>query len=297
MALRGISRQGGSLAAVGGLVVVVVLCAPQRAAAEELVMVAPLVPLGVDRREAAKVERWIAASTAELARPRLLSGKRVHARLRAAGAGCLQEPSCLARAARTLSATQVLSGEVGSAGRAHVLYLRLRAAADGSLLRAESAVLDPKKGVRGPLLALLTKLLDPRRYVGELAVASNVASSWVYLDGRRVGRGRTLVLKQVGAGTHALRLTHPEHQDFVRFVSVPFRARARIMATMVPLKVARHQMKFVAGEPLTSAELPWYRRWWAVAAFGAVIFAAATTTAALLPKDPASDHALTIIRP
>jgi hypothetical protein len=187
----------------------------------------------------------------------------------------------------------MLVGDVGSIGGANVVYLQL--INNNAVSGRESAVLDPRKGLRSAVRALLYKLLLPRRYTGSLSVQSNVADSWVYLDGRRVGRGRVVDLPAVRAGRHALRITHPAHGDFVRFVELAFRQRVVVKAKLEPIEVQSQRMSYLAGKPLTDGELPWYRRWWAVATFGAVIVAATTVIVAVLPQDVDRDRAVTVI--
>lgn len=260
--------------------------APRRA------VVAPFSALGISPKEAQRVQRWVMSAAASMSQLRFRRVKALDRRL-ARSPGCVADVRCLGKLVKRLRLGTVLVGDVGSIGGAYVVYLQL--IEDGAVTSRESGVLDPRQSLRAAVRALLYKALLPRRYTGSLRVRSNVAAAWVYLDGRRVGRGKVVDISAVRVGRHALRVTHPAHRDFVRFVELAFRQRAVVDAELSPIEVQSQKMSYLAGKPLTDSELPWYRRWWVVATFGAAIFATATAVIATLPQDVERDRALTVV--
>ncbi|MBW2732914.1 MAG: PEGA domain-containing protein [Deltaproteobacteria bacterium] len=273
------------------LSLLLVLAHSAAAARPRNVVLAPFSALGITPKEAQRVRRWVMSAAASMPRLRFRQAKGLERRLGRRPA-CLADARCVARLAKKLRLGAVLVGDVGSIGGANIVYLQLLMG--GKVRARESAVLDPRRGLRAGVRSLLYKLLLPRRYTGAVHIHSNIADSWVYLDGRRVGRGKDIKLS-VRVGRHALRVTHPAHRDFVRFIEVVFRRRVSIQATLEPIAVQSYRMRYLVGKPLTDSELPWYRRWWAVAAVGSVLFATATVLVAVLPQDVDRDHAVTVI--
>jgi hypothetical protein len=252
---------------------------------------APFGALGIEGKDVKRVRRWLRAAATSLPGISLRRSKRLRRQL-ARTPGCT-ELACIAKAGRRVGATHIVVGHVGSIGGAYVVYLQLLRGS-GTVTRRANGLLDPRKGLRGSARALLFRLLLPQRFTGKLAVDVNVKGSWIYLDGQRVGRGPKLRLDKVAVGKHALRITHEAHRDFVRFVRVPFGRTAKIAADLERIEAQATEMKLAGAKPLTDAELPWYRRWWAVAAFGAVLVAATTTAVVLIPKGVDRDMTATV---
>ena len=284
---QGRRRAPLALGVVGALGLLVLMASPVQA--RRVGVIGPLNPLGISRADARKVQRWVAAAASAVPGYRWRNASRLVRMLRKPGsAGCAARPDCLAAAARNIGADVVVTGDVGSLGGAFMVYLRA-VTPGGSPPRSVSGVADPgKRGVRQAVRGLLFQLLAPGAYTGELEIEVDVPGAWIYLDGQRVGRGPRRTLRNVKVGTHALRVTHEDHRDFVRFVKVAFAEKMRVRVALSAIPVGSGRMRLVGGQgarPLSSSELPWYRRWWAVAGLGAVVFAAtATTVALLLPR-------------
>ena len=206
---------------------------------------------------------------------------------------CLASSACLAKLARRVGASWAVGGEVGRLGSGYIVYLRLVDRASREV-RAISAVVDvrrPRTGAR----ELAYRLLLPARFVGTLAVKIDVQDAWVYIDGRRVAKSPVEALRNVPVGTHALRVTHPEYRDFVRFVRVDFDRRATVEVRLSAFPVARGHMR-LATRTLRDHELPWYRRWWALTVFGAVVAGATTAVILSIPRDVSADRKVVISR-
>lgn len=270
------------------LVVTLVLATAGSAAARTTGVIAPFNALGISRAEAARVQRWLAAAASAVPGHRWLASARLRRQLRRARQGdCAYRPECIGPMARRAGAQVVVVGDVGSLSGGFMLYLRL-VDGDGKQLRAVNSVLQPDRpGLRRKLRALAYQLLAPGRYTGTVQVEVDVENAWIYLDGRRVARSPARALHGVSVGTHALRVTHEAYRDYVRFVDVPFggTAEVKVGLSACPIKAGQMELSHrTAGEPLTSGEMPWYRRWWAVAAFGAVVMAAAATTVGIVSR-------------
>jgi len=272
---------------------VVALVAASSPAAARTLALAPFSPLGIPAADARKVQHWFVRSAGRLPVRRWIMPKRLRRQLRQRP-DCTSSAPCLAAVARRVGAWGIVRADVGSIGGAFVVYLSL-IKKNGKRVRSVDGLIDP----RAPATAavpLLYRLLLPARYTGALEIAVNLDNAWIYLDGRRVARGRRAVVDKVPVGTHALRITHDGYRDFVQFVEVGFQRRERIAAKLTPLPVLAKEMRLASGKPLTDAELPWYRRWWAVAAFGAVLFASAATAVALIPRAVSHDREM-VVRP
>lgn len=276
----------------GGALLLLLLGASSSAARANPVALAPLGGLAVEASEVRKVERRLRAALSRLSGFRLLPREWLAGPLRAPGNyDCRDRPECLGPLAARHGARQVISGNVGEIGGEYVVYLKLITRA-GATLRSVSGVLASAEGAESRATrALLLQLLDPDRHCGALRIVVNVDDAWMYLDGRRVARGRAAFVPCVPVGTHALRITHEARQDDVRFVPIEFEQTSLVRAHLGAVLSHTKEMKLRrADAPMTDAELPWYRRVWAVAAFGALVTAAVATTVALLPRSIEADR-------
>jgi hypothetical protein len=198
-----------------------------------------------------------------------------------------------------MGVSMVISGDVGSLSGAYMIYLRL-VDSTGRSVRSVSGVLDPNKpGLRKAVRGLATQLLSPRRYVGTLGIEVDVEKAWIYLNGQRLAQSPTLPLRNIPVGTHALRVTHEAYRDFVRFIKVGFGERidVNVKLSAFPVRASQMRLDNRGGGPLSDLELPWYRRWWAVAGVGAVILAATTVTVAILAGRSISRDSEVVVRP
>ena len=100
----------------------------------------------------------------------------------------------------------------------------------------------------------------------------DVAKATVYIDGRKVAWSSDKPLT-LSVGTHALRVTHEEYRDFVRFVDVKFDETTAIDANLTAFPVVTDEMR-QKNRPAPVGPVdarPWYREWWAIAGFGVVV--------------------------
>ena len=272
----------------------VACCTP--AAAETAVAVAPLGELGLERGEVQQVGRWLEQAVAGLPGFRLVERARLERQLaRRADPECVDTPECLAGVGRRLGAGQIVAGDVGRLGEGYILYLRLLDRG-GRRVRSISEVLHlDQHEVMARRIAY--QLLLPERYSGKLALEVDVAGAWIYVNGRRLGRSPTPPL-ELPVGTHALRVTHEDYRDFVRFVRVEFEQQGAVKVDLRALPIDKRRMNLASKDPrvLADHELPWYRRWWAVLGFGVAVAATTTVIIALIPKSIDADREVVVQR-
>lgn len=189
---------------------------------------------------------------------------------------CEGDLHCLAELGRLVGAAFVIAGEVGELGDEQIAYLKAIEVAGEKEIGTTTAVFPVDPSARQTeARAAAYRLLAPNAYTGTLQLAIDVPGAVIYLDGRKVAKSPAGPLV-VSVGTHALRVTHEQYRDFVRFVDVKF---DEVTPLEVPLKafpvvrdeMVQHQKKRKPPAGPT-APRPWYRKWWAVTAFGAAAF-------------------------
>ncbi|HJZ84145.1 MAG TPA: PEGA domain-containing protein [Polyangia bacterium] len=280
------SRRGRTMVGVVGLLAVMVVPAPARAALRYAVY--PLGSLALEPQELARVERALVAGLAVVPEARVLERKAVERMLTERRntrlALCEGDLPCLAAVGKALGVDRVIAGEAGGlGGSGFVLYLRVVEAASGKEVASMSAVLKgDDRGLRASAREAAFRLIAPERYLGRLSIKADVPGASVYIDGQRVATLPSPPLP-LAVGPHALRLSHEAYRDFMRFVDIEFDKTTEISAGMTAFPVISEQMRargvrdpVPGGGNEVEDGRAWYRRWWAVTAFG-VVLAAATT--------------------
>ena len=245
--------------------------------ADRIVAIAPLSTLGAEdtspgtRKLLGEIEAAVAALPAiKVVRAAQVTdaikkAKKPQLRVCEGDAGCLAELQTL------VGAQVVISGEVGGLGESKVVYL---AATDsGKELRSTTLAVGGKGD--GPTGAAI-RLLDPDSYRGTLELAIDVTGATVYVNGTKVAPAAGKLTLPVG--TQAIRVTHPEYHDFVRFIEVEFGKTTPVAVDMQQYPIARRD---VLGRPINRDRVdyidppPW-RRWYVVgpAAVGLAIVTA-----------------------
>ncbi len=300
-----------ALTVIAALLALTALATPARAEAPapppaRKVVLAPLATLGSEIRVAATAEirTPLAAAIAAVPGIELIADRVVeHAVKRARRPelrACDGKPDCLAELGKLVGADQVVYGELGGLGDVQVVYLKLVSSADAKEVRATS--LELGAGIEGEHAARAAafRLLDPDRYVGSLVVDTKVAKAAIYVDGRLVAHTPTGPLT-LPVGTHALRVTHPEFRDFVRFVTIEFGTEERVKTDLAKYKVVSSDIHAVPhgqsgprviyqGEQRT----PWYRRWYSIAGFSAVTLIGSAIVVGLISNGIDADRETTV---
>jgi PEGA domain len=283
---RKVDRGRGGTAAVFFLVVALELITnPVVVAADRVIALTPLATLGsADTSSSglaivAQLEQAIASlpATSMMGLSQVaLSVKRLK---RQGFAGCEGDLACVAELGVLIGAAVVVTGQVGGLGDARVIYLSAVDTSSGREIGSTTWT----PGADDSAAAALIRMLFPAQYTGQLRVLSNVKDALIYVNGNRLGAasapGYTLPV-----GTHALRVTHPESRDFVRFVDIRYAAVTEVTVTLQPLPVVQRDL---SRRPSAAASEPahhGFRRWWIIAA-GAVGLAALAGAVAYYQAD------------
>jgi hypothetical protein len=274
----------------------------------------PVSSLGVADAVVSSTFRVLQSALGRVPHVAPLDRDKVTALLRAGAGGTLQtcqgDESCLARVARALEVQRVVTAEVGGVGRGVIVYLRAVAVASVSADGAE--VVGQETGKASALLGgsesdnqraareAMVELLVPSEHVGRLDVTVNVAGATLQLDGATVANSPAAPLR-VAVGTHALRVTHPEYQDFLKFVEIPFEGTVSLPVQLTHYGVVSEELAQQRSKgarvprgprPTTPAgptELPLWRNPWVVMAAGVVVAAGITTLVATRTESIAAD--------
>jgi hypothetical protein len=260
------------------LAVVMMLAAPALAA-PRTVAVVPLSTLGaeVSSVNARKITTELEAGLAGVAEVTVVGSTAVSDAIKKAKqqrlSSCDGDPACLKDVGTLVSADLVVFAELGGLGDTQIVYLKLIDAKSGKEVRV--ARIDVSALLAGGGKSAAIRLLDPTKYVGTMNVDVDVAGASIYVNGKLVGKS-PVAPQTLGVGTHALRVTHPEYRDFVRFVDVEFDQPAPVKVELQQFPVVQNTVEGM-GNNVTVNELEprWYRRWWAVAAIGVVAFTGA----------------------
>ena len=129
--------------------------------------------------------------------------------------------------------------------------------------------------VRGPNGAAV-RLLEPDRYRGVLHFVIDAGGATIYVNGRKSARGPKGEIA-LPVGTHAVRVTHPEYRDFVKFIDVSYGKTTEVTVGMTQYPIIRHDLqgKPINSDRITYIDPPWYRRPLAVG-IGATVLLVAT---------------------
>lgn len=285
---------GPEVRTVRALLVLIVLALPATAAAQQpaakrVVVVAPLTSLGSEDTSASarKVQEDLERAVGTVDGTSVIGSKAALAAVKKAKRPelrvCESDMTCLTELGKLVGADMVVAGEAGGLGDVKVVYLQLVEVSKSKSVR--STTLEVGDGASGGAEGAAYRLLAPDRYVGTTTLNIDADGATIYVDGKRLGKSPSPPI-ELSVGTHALRVTHPEYRDFVRFVDVGFDANETI-------DVALHQFPIVQtelsgdGKPIGNVTYldkpaPWYRKWWAIAAFSGIVVVAAGATAGII---------------
>jgi len=247
------------------------------------VVVAPLATLGAESSSAdvRAAQRLVTRAVAALESVDLVAGAAMQdaiKRSRRPGLrSCDGDTACIADLGQLLSADYAVYGEVGGLGRAQVVYLKLIDVPARSEVRSSVLELGGARPADVEASAAATRLLAPDRYVGRMLLDCNVRGASIFVDGELVSRSPVRPLT-LAVGPHALRVTHPEYRDFVRFVDVEFGDDARVAVDLRAYREVAGDIRrtavpgpLPAGTGPGTEPTPWYRRWYTIAGGGALL--------------------------
>jgi len=243
------------------------VCAGGVAYADRVVAVVPLSTLGAEDTSAStkKAVGQIEAALAAIPGTKVVSASQVADAIKKAKKpqlkACEGDPGCLADVGKLVGAQIVIAGEVGGLGEAKVVYLGATDVATAKELRSTTLSIGAKDDGGGATGAAV-RLLDPDKYVGTVHFTLDVNGATVFVNGTSVKLANgTLPLR---VGTQAVRVTHPEYRDFVRFVDVGYGKTTEVAVGMQQYPIVQHDIK---GNPINRDKIeyvdpPLWRRWY-----------------------------------
>jgi hypothetical protein len=248
------------------------LLAGAPAYADRTVAIAPLSTLGAEDTSASvkQLTTQIEAAVASLAGTKLVPAAQVADAIKRAKRpqlkACEGEAACLAELGRLVGAQIVIAGEVGGLGEAKVVYLGATDVGSSRELRSTTLAVGGAAGQdEGGPQGAVVRLLEPERYRGTVRFAVDVTGATVYVNGARVALSPKGELP-LPVGTQAVRVTHPEYHDFVRFIDVTYGKTADVAVTLQQYPIVRRDLQ---GKPINRDQVvhvdpPWWRRWYVV---------------------------------
>jgi len=188
---------------------------------------------------------------------------------------CEGDPACIAELGKLVGATYVVAGQIGGLGDSKIVYLNATDVGAAKELRSTTLTLSKQDdGVAAT--AAIVRLLDPAKHRGTLHFAIDVSGTTIYVNGQRNKLDAKSELS-LEVGTQAIRITHPEYRDFVRFIDVAYGKTVDVPVGMLQYPIVRRD---VQGNPINRdkqvlLDPPWYRRWYVVGG-GAVVLGVVT---------------------
>ncbi|CAN5769654.1 hypothetical protein BH11MYX3_BH11MYX3_25100 [soil metagenome] len=249
--------------------------------ADRVVALAPLSTLGTEDTSAStkKLTAQIESALATLPGTKVVTAAQVADAIKKAKKPqlrlCERDPACLADLGKLVGATVVIDGEVGGLGESKIVYLGATDVASGKELRSTTLQVGAKDDGGGPNGAAV-RLLEPERYRGTLHFVIDVNGATIYVNGTKTTLSRTSDIA-LPVGTQAVRVTHPEYRDFVKFIDVPYNQTTDVAVGMTQYPIIQHDLqgKPLSTDRITYVDPPWYRRPLAVGV-GATVLLVAT---------------------
>ena len=264
-----LSRAALALAAVAAIA--------HAAHAQRVVALAPLSTLGAEDRSAAtrQLAGELEKAIAQLPGTTIVSMAQVSAAIARAKkpqlAVCEGDAACLTELGKLVGAQVLVTGEVGGLGESRVVYLGATEVGTGKELGSTTLAIGARDDSGGPAGAIV-RLLEPSRYVGTVHFTIDAPGATVFVNGSKQTlspRGE-LVLP---VGTQAIRVTHPEYHDFVKFVDVTYGR-----TTDVPVGLQQYPIveQGVRAHPINPDHIiyrdpPRWRRWYVTAPAAVVL--------------------------
>ena len=272
------------------VVLAIVGAAAPAAAEPKTIVVAPLSALGTeDTSEGARqIQADLEKAVGEVDGATVITSKQALAAIKKAKRPelrvCENDAACLSELGKLVKADLVVAGEAGGLGEVTVVYLELVDVAKAKEVRSTTLETDDAAG--GGALGAAYRLLAPDQYTGTISLAVDARGATIFIDGKKVGKSPSPAIP-LGVGTHALRVTHPDYRDFVRFADVSFHGDTAIEVKLQEFPVISTQVEGPDADPISNVTYvdhptPWYREWWSVAAFSGIVLIAAAATAGII---------------
>ncbi len=278
------------------LVVALLIFRMQSADAQTTAVLAPVSSVGESKpAQLVAMERLLEKGLRTIPGFQIISAKQAAKQSRKAKRSelrsCGGDATCLSKLGLLMKAKYTIYAELGGLGTTRILYLKLIDVSSAKELRSTTLSLTGAKADALASRAAATRLLAPKTYVGSLEIKSSIAGAKVFLDGHIFATTPFKALP-VYVGSHALRVTHPEARDYVRFVDIHFGALTSITANLQPLpsvnkELIRNGVLTATGPQSQTTQVkrnrsPWYLRWYTITGGVAAI---AITSAIIFSRD------------
>ncbi len=244
----------------------VVLLAAQVASADRVVALAPLSTLGTEDTSAStkKLTGQIEVALGALPGTKVVTTAAVVEAIKKAKKPqlklCERDATCLAELGKLVGANVVIDGEVGGLGDSKIVYLGATDVATGKELRSTTLTVGANDDGGGPNGAAV-RLLDPDRYRGNLHFVIDAKGASVFVNGTKITLSAANEIA-LPVGTQAVRVTHPEYRDFVKFIDIDYGKTTDVAVGMTQYPIIQHDLlgKPISTDRITYINPPWYRR-------------------------------------
>jgi hypothetical protein len=261
--------------------VVVALALPARAApADRIIAIAPFSTAGAEDKSAPtkKLITQVEQAIGSLAGTKVVTAAQVSDAITKAKKPqlrvCEGDVTCITEVGKLVGANIVVTGEVGGLGASQVIYLDATDIAAGKQLRSTTLSVGAQDDGGGPMGAAV-RLLDPDKYRGTVHLAIDVKGATVFVNGTRLALANNALALPVG--TQAVRVTHPEYHDFVKFVDVGYGKTTEVQVAMTQYPITEQDVKAHPRnlDRVVYVDPPVWRRWYVVgpAAVGLAVIA------------------------
>jgi hypothetical protein len=251
--------------------IVIVAVLAGTAFAERIVAVAPLSTLGSEDKSAptkkvlAQVEQALASQG-----NKVIASAQVIAAIdkakKPALKACEGDGACLAELGKLVGAQVVVTGEVGGLGDSKVIYLSATDVASGKEMRSTTLVIGGASGKDdGGASGAAIRLLDPDKYRGTLHFTLDVTGASVYINGSKITLGAHGEVA-MPVGTQAVRVTHPEYHDFIKFIDVQYGKTTEVPVSIQQYPIVEHDVKAHPRntDKVVYVDPPVWRRWYVI---------------------------------
>jgi len=238
---------------------------------DRVVAIAPLTTLDAEDTSAAtrKLTGQLEAAVGALGGAKVISAAQVADAIKKARKSqlkaCEGDPGCLSELGKLVGAEIVIAGQIGGLGDSRIIYLSAIDVAGGKELRSTTLSVGTKDADPGGAGGAVIRLLEPEKYRGTLKLALDVTGATIYVNGTKVAPSPAGELS-LPVGTQAVRVTHPQYRDFVKFIDVPFNRTTDIAVGMTQYPIIQNEIR---GNPtnrdrVVYVDPPVWRRWYVV---------------------------------
>ncbi|MBW1871850.1 MAG: PEGA domain-containing protein [Deltaproteobacteria bacterium] len=183
--------------------------------------------LGIEESKSRRVRFELNKALGRLAGFKLISEEKINQYLKKKK---VETGAALSKVAAALKVDWLITGTLGGLGEQVTLDLQLLDGRKAKLVRrAQISLPVPTQERRAALDEVLIRLLNPTKWVGQLALDVTVTGAQVHLDGQPVAT--TPLAKPLTGlvpGKHILRITKEGYAEFSKFVVVRYNQLARL---------------------------------------------------------------------